>query len=96
MVRNPFHLVEFSPWPLVGSLGAFFLTVGLASWFHGYGLAGCFFGLFLILIIIVQWWRDVIREGAYQGFHTGKVSVGLRWGIVLFITSEVLFFFAFF
>ena len=96
MVRIPFHLVEYSPWPLVGSLGAFFLTVGLASWFHDYGVICCLFGVFLVLITIVQWWRDVIREGTYQGAHTYKVSVGLRWGMLLFITSEVLFFVAFF
>nr|YP_009024202.1 cytochrome c oxidase subunit III [Prosadenoporus spectaculum]AGL46780.1 cytochrome c oxidase subunit III [Prosadenoporus spectaculum] len=96
MVRNPFHLVEFSPWPLVGSLGAFFLTVGFASWFHSYGILCCFFGVVLILLTMVQWWRDVVREGTYQGFHTGQVSIGLRWGMLLFITSEVLFFFAFF
>ena len=96
MVRNPFHLVEFSPWPLVGSLGAFFLTVGFASWFHSYGLVPVLFGLFLILLTMIQWWRDVVREGTYQGFHTYRVSVGLRWGIILFITSEVFFFLAFF
>ena len=96
MVRNPFHLVEYSPWPLVGSLGAFFLTVGLASWFHRYGIVCLYFGFFLIFLTMVQWWRDIVREGLYQGFHTGQVSVGLRWGIILFITSEVCFFFAFF
>lgn len=96
MVRNPFHLVEFSPWPLVGSLGAFFLTVGFASWFHNYGVFCSIFGLFLILITIFQWWRDIIREGTYQGFHTGQVSIGLRLGILLFVVSEILFFFAFF
>ncbi len=96
MVRNPFHLVEYSPWPLVGSLGAFFLTVGFASWFHSYGLVCVIFGLLLILITILQWWRDIVREGTHQGFHTNQVSVGLRWGILLFITSEVCFFFAFF
>lgn len=53
-------------------------------------------GVFIIIITIVQWWRDVIREATYQGFHTCQVSFGLRWGIVLFIASEVLFFFAFF
>merc|ERR1712141_891814 len=93
MVRNPFHLVEYSPWPLVGSLGAFFLTVGFASWFHGYGVFCCCVGVFLILLTIVQWWRDIIREATYQGLHTGQVSVGLRWGIILFIVSEVCFFF---
>jgi cytochrome c oxidase subunit 3 len=78
MVRNPFHLVEFSPWPLVGSMGAFFFTVGLASWFHRYGGFCIFFGVFIIIFTMVQWWRDVVREGAFQGFHTGQVSLGLR------------------
>nr|YP_003934392.1 cytochrome c oxidase subunit III [Eualetes tulipa]ADI79401.1 cytochrome c oxidase subunit 3 [Eualetes tulipa] len=94
--RSPFHLVEFSPWPLTGSMGALFLTVGLASWMHG----GSFFlsavGLLLIGLTMVQWWRDVIREGTFQGHHTLKVSKGLRWGMILFIISEVCFFFAFF
>uniref|UniRef100_UPI0030FF33CB cytochrome c oxidase subunit III n=1 Tax=Acanthochitona defilippii TaxID=761903 RepID=UPI0030FF33CB len=96
MIRNPFHLVEFSPWPLVGSMGAFCLTVGLASWFHGYGLNLMFFGMLLILLTMLQWWRDVVREGTFQGYHTLRVSRGLRWGMILFIASEVLFFFAFF
>lgn len=96
MIRNPFHLVEFSPWPLVGSLGAFFLTVGLASWMHGYGKFSLLFGLIVILFTMFQWWRDVVREATYQGFHTYQVSVGLRWGIILFIVSEICFFFAFF
>lgn len=96
MVRNPFHLVEFRPWPIVGSLGAFFLTVGLAGWCHGYGNLVIIFGLVVIVLTIIQWWRDVIRERTFQGFHTVKVCIGLRWGIILFILSEVCFFVAFF
>nr|YP_010350017.1 cytochrome c oxidase subunit III [Clithon squarrosum]UOH96887.1 cytochrome c oxidase subunit 3 [Clithon squarrosum]URF21515.1 cytochrome c oxidase subunit III [Clithon squarrosum] len=96
MIRNPFHLVEFSPWPLTGSMGALFLTVGLAGWFHGYSMSTMILGLVLVGLTMVQWWRDVIREGTFQGFHTGKVSKGLRWGMILFIVSEVCFFFAFF
>ena len=94
--RQPFHLVEFSPWPLIGSLSAFSLTVGLAAWFHGYGPLLLSLALFLTILTIIQWWRDVTRERTLQGFHTLKVTKGLRWGIILFITSEVLFFFAFF
>ena len=96
MIRNPFHLVEFSPWPLTGSMGALFLTLGLAGWFHGYSISTMILGLVLVGLTIVQWWRDVIREGTFQGFHTGKVAKGLRWGMILFIVSEVCFFFAFF
>jgi cytochrome c oxidase subunit 3 len=44
----------------------------------------------------VQWWRDVVREGTFQGHHTQLVVLGLRWGMILFITSEVLFFVSFF
>nr|YP_011035814.1 cytochrome c oxidase subunit 3 [Plaxiphora tricolor]WRI60257.1 cytochrome c oxidase subunit 3 [Plaxiphora tricolor] len=96
MIRNPFHLVEFSPWPLTGSMGAFCLTVGLAAWFHGYSLALLALGLIMIIMTMIQWWRDIIRESTFQGYHTFQVSQGLRWGMILFITSEVLFFFAFF
>uniref|UniRef100_A0AAU6QGJ1 Cytochrome c oxidase subunit 3 n=1 Tax=Aurospio banyulensis TaxID=3050091 RepID=A0AAU6QGJ1_9ANNE len=95
-MRQPFHLVEASPWPLLGALGAFCLTTGLAAWFHGYGTAMLIVGLVLIILVMVQWWRDVIREATFQGFHTSLVSKGLRWGMVLFIASEVMFFFAFF
>jgi len=96
MVRNPFHLVEFSPWPLTGSMGAFFLTAGIAGWFHKRIISLPLIGIALIILTIIQWWRDIIREGTYQGHHTHNVSSGLRWGIILFILSEVCFFFAFF
>nr|YP_009483987.1 cytochrome c oxidase subunit III [Pomacea bridgesi]YP_009563677.1 cytochrome c oxidase subunit III [Pomacea diffusa]ART65950.1 cytochrome c oxidase subunit III [Pomacea bridgesi]QAX27147.1 cytochrome c oxidase subunit III [Pomacea diffusa] len=96
MSRNPFHLVEFSPWPLTASVGALFLTSGLAGWMHGYSILTLGLGLLLIGFTMFQWWRDVIREGTFQGFHTMQVSKGLRWGMILFITSEVCFFFAFF
>lgn len=96
MPRQPFHLVEFSPWPLTGSLGAFTLTAGLTAWFHGLGTFCILLGLFIIAITIIQWWRDVIREATFIGHHTTYVIAGLRWGIILFITSEVIFFFGFF
>lgn len=53
-------------------------------------------GLLVTALTSFQWWRDVSREGALQGLHTLKVIHGLRLGVVLFIVSEVLFFFSFF
>lgn len=53
-------------------------------------------GAILILISSLQWWRDITREATLQGHHRIKVVYGIRWGILLFITSEVLFFFTFF
>nr|YP_009164262.1 cytochrome c oxidase subunit III [Amynthas longisiphonus]AIR76359.1 cytochrome c oxidase subunit III [Amynthas longisiphonus] len=96
MIRQPFHLVEYSPWPLTSSLGAFTLAIGLASWFHGHGITCFLVAIPLIVLSMYQWWRDVIREGTYMGHHTSPVTTGLRWGMILFITSEVMFFFAFF
>nr|YP_009244966.1 cytochrome c oxidase subunit III [Amynthas moniliatus]AMO27090.1 cytochrome c oxidase subunit III [Amynthas moniliatus] len=96
MIRQPFHLVEYSPWPLTSSLGAFTLAIGLASWFHGYGMTCFILAILLIIMSMYQWWRDVVRESTYMGQHTSPVAVGLRWGMILFITSEVMFFFAFF
>nr|YP_009244888.1 cytochrome c oxidase subunit III [Amynthas cucullatus]AMO26986.1 cytochrome c oxidase subunit III [Amynthas cucullatus] len=96
MIRQPFHLVEYSPWPLTSSLGAFTLAIGLASWFHGYGMSCFLMAILLIIMSMYQWWRDVVREGTYMGHHTSPVAIGLRWGMILFITSEVMFFFAFF
>lgn len=96
MLRSPFHLVEYRPWPLTGSLGALCITIGLTSWFHNLGIGLLVIGIVLVLITILTWWRDVIRESTFLGHHTHKVTLGLRWGIILFIISEVCFFFAFF
>jgi len=66
------------------------------AWFHIKEIILFYISLILILIIIHQWWRDISREASYQGLHTYIVETGLRWGIILFITSEVIFFFSFF
>lgn len=94
--NHPFHLVEKRPWPLTASVGAIIITTGLVKWFHlnSYNLIGL--GLLVTIISRYQWWRDICREGLYQGLHSKKVTYGLKWGIILFIVSEVLFFFSFF
>lgn len=95
-VRHPFHLVDESPWPLLASFRGMGLTSGLLKWFH-FSEISLFIRSFLFLILIsFQWWRDIIREGAIIGFHTSIVELGLRWGIILFIVSEVFFFLSFF
>jgi cytochrome c oxidase subunit 3 len=96
LIRHPYHLVDESPWPLIGALGAFYITSGLVKWFHFYSITLLLTGLFLILIVIFQWWRDISKEGAAQGLHTNIVELGLRWGMILFIVSEVFFFLSFF
>nr|BCO16587.1 cytochrome oxidase subunit 3 [Crossobamon orientalis] len=93
---HPYHMVDPSPWPLTGAAAALLMTSGLAMWFH-YGLTlPMNIGLALMLLTSYQWWRDVVREGTFQGHHTKPVQKGLRYGMVLFITSEVFFFLGFF
>nr|QPK42087.1 cytochrome c oxidase subunit III [Loxilobus prominenoculus] len=94
--NHPFHLVDYSPWPLTGAIGAFVMTTGLSKWFHSFDIKLMFMGMMIIILTMIQWWRDITREGTYQGLHTNNVTNGLRWGMILFITSEVLFFMSFF
>nr|YP_009671924.1 cytochrome c oxidase subunit III [Strahlaxius plectrorhynchus]QCX31784.1 cytochrome c oxidase subunit 3 [Strahlaxius plectrorhynchus] len=94
--HHAFHLVDMSPWPLTGSLSALMLTTGLVKWFHQYNIDLLILGVLSTILTMVQWWRDVVREGTYQGLHTSVVVNGLRWGMILFIVSELLFFFSFF
>nr|YP_009019482.1 cytochrome c oxidase subunit III [Amphiascoides atopus]AHB52765.1 cytochrome c oxidase subunit III [Amphiascoides atopus] len=96
LIRHPYHLVDESPWPLISTIGALFLTLGLVKWFHTNSFTLMFSGLFIILLSMVQWWRDVSSEGTFQGTHSSFVELGLRYGMILFITSEVLFFMSFF
>jgi heme/copper-type cytochrome/quinol oxidase subunit 3 len=65
---------------------------------HGY--AGGYFlmcsGFLMVFFMMAVWWRDVIREAMYEGQHTDIVQQGIRMGMLLFIVSEIMFFFAFF
>nr|QQY85589.1 cytochrome c oxidase subunit 3 [Holothuria spinifera] len=94
--QHPFHLVDQSPWPLTAAFGALILTSGTVVWFHTGSFSLVILGLLAIIITSISWWRDVIREATFQGHHTLVVINGLRYGMILFITSEVCFFFAFF
>jgi cytochrome c oxidase subunit 3 len=98
MRKHPFHLVDPSPWPLFASFSALVSTVGGVMYMHDYtgGASVLSLGIVMILYGMFVWWRDVVREGTYQGHHTYPVQVGLRYGMILFIVSEVMFFLAFF
>nr|AXS65875.1 cytochrome c oxidase subunit 3 [Tenebrionoidea sp. 11 KM-2017] len=94
--NHPFHLVETSPWPILGSLSALILMSGIIKWFHLFDSSLLMIGSSAMLMIMYQWWRDISREATFQGLHSYVVTMGLRWGMILFITSEVLFFVSFF
>src|SRR3954447_13671690 len=95
--RHDYHLVDPSPWPIVGSVAAFVLAVGLISWMHKmYAAAPLVFaaGALGVLYTMPAWWRDVINEAEYKGDHTRVVQISHRYGMILFIASEVMFFVA--
>jgi len=96
MSFHTFHIVEKSPWPLTGSIRALMLTTGLINFIHNNNIYLLSLAFIIIIITIIQWWRDIIREGSFQGLHTLKVVEGLKWGIILFIVSEIFFFLSFF
>nr|QHW07565.1 cytochrome c oxidase subunit III [Apoderus jekelii] len=94
--NHSYHLVDPSPWPLLGAFSALSIMIGLIKWFHMYETNLLYFSMMMLIIIVYHWWRDIIRESTFQGNHTLKVTTGLRWGMILFITSEILFFVSFF
>lgn len=95
---HPFHLVDPSPWPYVGAFGALGMTIGGVMYFHSYeyGELLLLTSMSVVILVMIVWWRDVIREGSFEGHHTMVVQRGLRQGMLLFIVSEVMFFFSFF
>ena len=97
--HHDYHLVDPSPWPAVGATAAFFMAVGAIGWMHhSFSAAPYLFGAGAIgvLYTMLSWWRDVINEAEHGGFHTRVVQISHRYGMILFIASEVMFFVAWF
>ena len=96
--NHPYHLVDPSPWPIIGASAGLVLAMGLLMFMHELkgGAIVLGIGSILTLATMVVWWRDVINEGEHLGHHTTIVQLGLRYGMALFIASEVMFFLAWF
>ncbi len=103
---HDYHLVDPSPWPIVGALSALIMAIGAVLWLashKGQAIAGLNIGgpVFLVGLAGVigtmyVWWSDVIREASVKGYHTPVVRLHHRYGMILFIFSEVMFFVAWF
>ncbi len=94
--KHPFHIIDPSPWPAVGSLAALVVAVGLVQLMHDSPPWVLVTGLGLVLLTMFGWWRDVIIESVREHAHTGPVRRGMKMGMGMFIASEVMFFVAFF
>lgn len=106
-IPQPYHLVKPSVWPLLGALAAGLMMAGMVMFMHKEKLAldglsidlgwkWPLIGFAGVLAIMFVWWRDVIREATFDKVHSPVVQIGLRYGMALFISSEVMFFAAFF
>ncbi|EFL88885.1 cytochrome c oxidase subunit 3 [Ahrensia sp. R2A130] len=103
--NHDYHILEPSPWPLIGSIGAFVMAIGGVVWMQSLkgaestmGMSGPWvfvIGLLIVLYTMYAWWSDTITE-ANAGDHTPVVSMHLRYGMIMFIASEVMFFVAWF
>ncbi len=104
--HHDYHLVDPSPWPIVASVFALGTAIGAIAWMrsagvHTDGLWGIT-GPWMFLIsftalcfVSYRWWADIVGE-AHKGDHTPVVQLHLRYGMIMFIASEVMFFVAWF
>ncbi len=93
--NHDYHILNPSLWPFLGALGAFIMLGGAVLYFHDMGPWPMLIGLALVLFVMYGWWSDVVHEGEV-GDHTPVVMIGLRYGVIMFIMSEVMFFVAWF
>ena len=93
--HHDYPLVDPSPWPIIGAVSAFALAIALISAMHGASWWWTAPGVLGVLYTMYGWWTDVIKE-AHRGDHTRVVALHLRYGMIMFIASEVMFFVAWF
>lgn len=93
--NHDYHILNPSIWPFVASVGAFAMLFGAVLWMHNSGPYLFLMGLAAVLYTMYAWWADVITE-SHVGDHTPVVRIGLRYGFIMFIMSEVMFFAAWF
>jgi cytochrome c oxidase subunit III len=101
--NHDYHLVDPSPWPLVGATSALIMAIGAIMSMKGMTLGGLKAGPMIlgagvigVLYTMLAWWSDVTREAENEGHHTRVVQIHHRYGMLMFIASEVMFFVAWF
>ncbi len=93
--NHDYHILPPSLWPFIGALGGFIMLFGAVLWMHDDGPYMFLAGLAAVLVTMFGWWTEVVRE-SHAGDHTKVVRIGLRYGFIFFIMSEIMFFAAWF
>jgi cytochrome c oxidase subunit 3 len=94
--KHPYHIVRPSPWPMLSALSAGLLAVGTVYMMHDKIWSVFWLGIIALIVTSTLWFRDIIREASVEKAHSKAVKFGFRYGMLLFIASEVMFFAAFF
>ena len=93
--NHDYHILTPSLWPFIGAVGGFVMLFGAVLWMHGVTPFVFWIGFLAVLYVMFGWWSDVVAESRV-GDHTPVVRIGLKYGFILFIMSEVMFFGAWF
>ena len=93
--NHEYHVLPPSIWPFVAAVSAFVMLFGAVLWMHDNGPWLFLAGFAGVLYVMFEWWKDVIVE-SHSGDHTPVVTLGLRYGFILFVISEIMFFAAWF
>lgn len=93
--NHDYHIVDPSPWPMIAGVASFIIATGAILWMHGETPWVFAIGMLMTLYCAYCWWRDVIKD-SQAGDHTPVVQIGLRYGVIMFIASEGMFFVAWF
>ena len=95
-IERPFYLVNFSPWPLLVRINIIIFIINFIYFLYFLSLFMFILRFICLFFSTAQWWRDEIEEGLFLGLHVKPIVREIKWGIILFIVSEIYFFFAFF
>ncbi|MXY32512.1 MAG: cytochrome c oxidase subunit 3, partial [Boseongicola sp. SB0664_bin_43] len=99
--NHDYHILHPSVWPFIGAVSGFIMLFGFVLAFGQNTPESLkqpymfILGLIGVGYVMYAWWADVIRE-SIVGDHTPVVRIGLRYGFIMFIMSEVMFFSAWF
>ncbi|RUO23384.1 cytochrome c oxidase subunit 3 [Aliidiomarina iranensis] len=99
---SKYYVPDQSIWPIVGALalgliafGAGHFTIEASKQEEGFGHYVLGAGMLVLLIMLVGWFGDQIRESR-QGLYNEQLGRSYKQGMSWFIFSEVMFFLAFF
>jgi cytochrome c oxidase subunit 3 len=91
--NHDYHILPPDIVPLAATAGALLFTTGMVLFMHKMpgGAFVPWLGLALLLAAMFSWFSKIVKE-AHAGDHTPVVQLHQRYGMILFIASEVMFF----